>query len=154
MTANSAMYRMPIRGARSNSACDSRSRSGRCWRKFAVMSTVTVAVCLPNALLAAIPSTPAKGCPSQDEMGALLGKASGLMEQSRYQEAADSLRPFASLPCDARVSLLLAAASEMSGDVHGGEETLEQGHAMWPANNSIAATLARQYLSNGRVGQA
>jgi tetratricopeptide (TPR) repeat protein len=118
------------------------------------MSTVTVAVCLPNALLAAIPSTPAKGCPSQDEMGALLGKASGLMEQSRYQEAADSLRPFASLPCDARVSLLLAAASEMSGDVHGGEETLEQGHAMWPANNSIAATLARQYLSNGRVGQA
>ena len=85
------------------------------------MSTVTVAVCLPNAPLAAMPSTSAAGCPGQDEMGAVLGKASALMEQSRYQEAADSLQPFANLPCDARVSLLLAAAFEMSGDLQKAE---------------------------------
>jgi tetratricopeptide (TPR) repeat protein len=119
------------------------------------MSTLTVAVCLlSNASLAAVPSTPAKGCPSRDEMGAVLGKASALMEQSRYQEAADSLQPFANLPCDARASLLLAAAFEMSGDLPRAEETLEQAHSMWPANNSIAATLARQYLSKGEAQQA
>jgi tetratricopeptide (TPR) repeat protein len=87
-------------------------------------------------------------------MGAVLGKASALMEQSRYQEAADSLQPFANLPCDARVSLLLAAAFEMSGDLQKAEETLERAHALWPANNSIAATLARQYLSKGEVERA
>jgi tetratricopeptide (TPR) repeat protein len=118
------------------------------------MSTVAVAVCLPNAPLAAMPSTPANGCPSKDKMGAVLGEASSLMEQARYQEAADSLKPFANLPCDARVSLLLAAAFEMSGDLHTAEETLARAHAMWPANNSVAASLARQYLSEGQVEPA
>ena len=84
----------------------------------------------------------------------MLGKASALMEQSRYQEAADSLRPLAGLHCDARVSLLLAAALELGGDVPSAEQTLEQAHSVWPLNNSIAATLARQYLGSGHLDQA
>jgi Flp pilus assembly protein TadD len=87
-------------------------------------------------------------------MGMMLGKASGLMEQSRYQEAADSLQPLAGLHCDARVSLLLAAAFEQGGDLPKAEEALEQAHSVWPANNSIAATLARQYLGSGQVQKA
>jgi predicted Zn-dependent protease len=96
----------------------------------------------------------ASSCPSQEETGMMLGKASALMEQSHYREAADSLQPQAGLHCDARVSLLLAAALEIGGDVPGAKQTLEQAHSVWPSNNSIAATLARQYLGSGQVDQA
>src|ERR1700744_5281448 len=116
MTANLGMYKALTRDAKSSLVCGSRFKRRRSWRNFAVMSTVTVAVCLPSALLAAMPPAPVQGCPSQEETGTLLGKASALMEQSRYQEAGDSLKPLAGLPCDARVNLLLAASFEMSGD--------------------------------------
>ena len=84
----------------------------------------------------------------------MLGQASGLMEQSRYQEASDSLQQLAGLHCDPRVSLLLAAAFELAGDLPQAEQTLEQAHSVWPSNNSIAATLARQYLGQGQLEQA
>jgi tetratricopeptide (TPR) repeat protein len=84
----------------------------------------------------------------------MLGQASAFMEQAQYQEAADSLRPVAGLHCDARVSLLLAAAFEGGGNLPEAEKTLEQAHAVWPSNNSVAASLARQYLGSGQVEQA
>jgi predicted Zn-dependent protease len=52
------------------------------------------------------------------------------------------------------VSLLLAAALEQQGNVLQAEQTLEQAHSAWPSNNSIAATLARQYLGGGQLEQA
>ena len=87
-------------------------------------------------------------------MDAVLGKASVLMSQSQYQEAAAALQPLSENNCDPRVSLLLAAASEGEGDTVKATTVLQQAHAAWPANNSIAASLARQYLAAKDVNRA
>jgi tetratricopeptide (TPR) repeat protein len=139
---------MPIRRAKSNLACDLPSRS----KQLVLLSTLAAGVCLSGSQAAAVPTV--KGCPSPEETGTMLGQASGLMERSQYQQAADSLRPLAGLHCDARVSLLLAAALEQGGNLPEAEKTLEQARAVWPLDNSIAASLARQYLGNGEVEQA
>jgi tetratricopeptide (TPR) repeat protein len=85
-------------------------------------------------------------CPSHDAVNATLGNASVLMEQARYSDAAQALSPLFPLDCDARVSLLLAAAFEASSDLPRAEQTLEHAHSIWPANTSIAASLAREYF--------
>ncbi len=64
------------------------------------------------------------------------------------------LQPLSGLDCDARVSLLLAAAFEGEGDVPKATELLQRAHSVWPSNNSIAASLAREYLSTGQNDKA
>ena len=93
-------------------------------------------------------------CPAHDVVNAALGNASALMEQARYSDAAQVLSPLFPLNCDARVSLLLAAAFEASGDLPKAEHTLEHAHSIWPANTSIAASLAREYFGAGDKDKA
>ena len=56
--------------------------------------------------------------------------------------------------CDPRASLLLAAALEAQGDASAAEAALRLAHTHWPANNSIAASLSRQYMASGQVSRA
>ncbi len=93
-------------------------------------------------------------CPAPNDLRALLGNASGLMAQARYQDAAEILTPLASLDCDPRASLLLAAAFEAGGDVPKAEKILQRAHSVWPTHNSISASLAREYMSTGDVQRA
>ncbi len=64
------------------------------------------------------------------------------------------MQPLASRGCDPRASLLLAAALEGSGDVPAAEQALKQASGVWPANSSIAASLARLYLAGGHSDEA
>ena len=93
-------------------------------------------------------------CPSPDIVEDLLGKASGLMEQAQFQAAAETLKPLSSLECDARISLLLAGALESAGDFPQAEQSLQRAHVRWPSNNSIAASLAREYIRSGQTDKA
>lgn len=92
-------------------------------------------------------ATTNEDCPGQTETSATLANASALMEQARYQEAANVLTPLAERNCDPRASLLYAASLEASGRPAPAEQHLERAHARWPENNSIAASLAREYFS-------
>ena len=83
-----------------------------------------------------------------------LGKASGLLEQAQYQGAVNILETFSKTKCDARIYLLLAAAHEANGDSGKAEEALALAHTAWPANTSIAASLAREYMNGGHVDKA
>jgi tetratricopeptide (TPR) repeat protein len=49
---------------------------------------------------------------------------------------------------------LLAAAFESGGNPSKARQALQEGHSVWPSNNSIATALARQYLMIGRADQA
>jgi tetratricopeptide (TPR) repeat protein len=93
-------------------------------------------------------------CPPQQEINAALGKASSLLQQAQYKDAAEVLETFSIAKCDARTYLLLAAAHEASGDLTKAEDTLQRAHAFWPSNTSIAASLAREYLSEKQVDKA
>lgn len=97
---------------------------------------------------------PERKCPAQQEVEGALADGSGLMQQARYGEAVAALEPLSKTGCDPRVSLLLAAAYEGSSDLPKAEAVLQQAHLLWPANNSIAASLAREYLSEHQVEQA
>jgi tetratricopeptide (TPR) repeat protein len=76
------------------------------------------------------------------------------MQQARYQDAAGTLQLLSSMSCDARVSLLLAAALEAGRNVPAATEVLQRAHSVWPSNNSIAASLAREYLAAGQTDKA
>jgi tetratricopeptide (TPR) repeat protein len=93
-------------------------------------------------------------CLSQSDVEAALGNASAQMEQSQYADAAAILEPLSKKDCDARVSLLLAAAVEGQGNVAGATAILERAHAVWPTNDSIAASLAREYVQSSAVDKA
>jgi len=95
-----------------------------------------------------------KRCLSREELGTALEQASAFLEQARYQEAAGMLRPAAEQKCDARASLLLAAALEGSGNVPGAEEALRQAQSVWPSNTSIDTSLARLYMAGRQVDKA
>ena len=56
--------------------------------------------------------------------------------------------------CDPRVSLLLAGALDGSNERTQAEQVLKDAHKAWPANNSIAASLAREYLADSQPGPA
>jgi len=99
-------------------------------------------------------SDPNRICPAQGDLDAALGKASLLMQQSRFQDAAASLQPLAGMDCDPRVSLLLAAALEGQGDEHQVATVLARAHSVWPSNDSVAASLARAYLAGGEKDRA
>ena len=64
------------------------------------------------------------------------------------------LQPLSGMDCDARVSLLLAAAFEGEGAVPKATELLQRAHSVWPSNNSISASLAREYLAGGQKDKA
>jgi len=93
-------------------------------------------------------------CPSPRKLETALAGASALMQQARYGEAAAILQPLSGLRCEPHVSLLLAAAFEATGDLTKAERALLEGHAAWPANNSLAVSLAREYFTAGQVGEA
>lgn len=93
-------------------------------------------------------------CPSSSGIVAILGRGSTLMAQGQFKDAAALLGPLSALGCDPRSSLLLAAASEASGDPRTAEMTLERAHTLWPADNSVGTSLARIYLKSGRADKA
>jgi tetratricopeptide (TPR) repeat protein len=84
----------------------------------------------------------------------MLANASAFMQQGNFKAAADVLEPLSTQLCDPRVSLLLAGALEVGGDLPNAEQTLVHAHTAWPANNSIAASLAREYMGNHQVDKA
>ena len=96
----------------------------------------------------------AQRCVSAVEIEDALARGSAAMQQANYREAIGILQAPAVLGCDPRVSLLLAAADEGSGDATGAEQTLQQAHTHWPANNSVAVSLARIYLATGQTAKA
>ena len=93
-------------------------------------------------------------CPGAQQMERMLGEASALLEQARYQAAAQLLETLTVAPCDPRADLLLAAAWEASGEVSKSEETLQKAHSIWPANTSIATSLARECLNDKKIDEA
>jgi Flp pilus assembly protein TadD len=99
-------------------------------------------------------STADNKCPSPREREFALEQASTLLRQAQYLNAAKILQPLANLKCDPRINLLLAAALEGGGEIKAADEALEQAHSTWPSNNSISASLAREYMSRGQVDNA
>ena len=99
-------------------------------------------------------SQPGKGCPAPDRVEAVLAQASESLGSQRFQEAATLLQPLATRKCDPRISLLLAAAFEGQNDPSQATAELQRAHSVWPSNDSIAASLARSYLSAGDTGKA
>ncbi len=95
-----------------------------------------------------------KTCPSTHQIEDTLRRSSLLLQQARYRDAVGLLQPLADLHCDPRVSLLLAGALESENELWSAEETLQRAHSVWPSNNSIAVSLARQYLYEGKTDQA
>jgi tetratricopeptide (TPR) repeat protein len=93
-------------------------------------------------------------CPALQETDRALGKASALLQQSQYSGAAEVLQPFSNAKCDPRTYLLLAASLEAIGSSEKAEEALARAHTFWPANTSIAASLARGYLNAGQIEKA
>jgi tetratricopeptide (TPR) repeat protein len=89
------------------------------------------------------------GCPSPQALRSVLAEASERLAQARFQDAGGILTPLAARNCDARISLLLAASWEGQGDASAARAELERAHHRWPANDSIAASLARSYLAAG-----
>jgi tetratricopeptide (TPR) repeat protein len=172
------MFKAPMQPVKSNLACGSPFNSvkltpARSKKNRALIGALAAIVCLYGSSIAVGAAAPksaqisdqptaerkagsgpgSKGArPSQRELDAVLAKASTWMEQAKYQEAIETLQPFSG--CDPRVSLLLAAAFEENRDLDRAEETLRKAHSTWPSNNSIAASLARQYYGAGRVDKA
>ena len=99
-------------------------------------------------------ASPAATCPPIASIVALLRRASFSLEQGKDAAVIESLHDSPVVSCYAQASLLLAAAYEESGNLSQAEETLRQAHLQWPANTSIAVSLAREYLSQGRKQDA
>ena len=98
------------------------------------------------------PSPPS--CEPSPSRDAALTQAFAAMEQAQYAQAIAALQPFALNPCDPHLIMLLSAAYEAGGDAAGAERTLQQGHAALPADNDIAASLARLYLAQNNKADA
>ncbi len=93
-------------------------------------------------------------CPAEADLGALLSDASDALQQGNFATTIKSLQPVSSWNCDPRVSLFFAAALEGSGDLPGAEQALERAHSIWPADTSLATSLAREYLNSGETKKA
>ncbi len=109
---------------------------------------------LPMSYRMATTSNATAVCGSREQIGQSLSRASELMQQSRFTEAAGLLEPLADKRCDPRANLLLAAADEGSGDIRASESTLERAHSAWPTDNSVAASLARTYFAERKTDDA
>jgi len=128
-----------------------------------VLILTLIALCLPGghraAVAAASPGVAGEAgirskCPPQQEIDRALGKASSLLQQAQYSAAAEVLATFSNAKCDPRTYLLLAAALEAVESSAQAEEALRRAHSFWPANTSIAASLAREYLNARQVDKA
>jgi predicted Zn-dependent protease len=108
----------------------------------------------PSAPSARLDSGKDSRCPSPADLDSLLVRASTLMGQQSFQEAANTLQWLSVMDCDARISLLLAAAVEAGGDASKATALLKRAHSVWPSNNSIAASLAREYLAVKQIDEA
>lgn len=95
-----------------------------------------------------------QNCPPKSDFDSALSSASGLMAQSQFKDAAAALAPLSKTECDARVSLLLAAALEGQGNIPQATAVLQKAHAAWPSNNSVSASLAREYVNSGDSANA
>lgn len=93
-------------------------------------------------------------CPSKKQTERTLGEASSLLQQKQYELAARSLETLTAARCEPVSYLLLAAAFEGSADLSKAESTLRTANAIWPANTSIATSLAREYLSEKKIDRA
>lgn len=164
------MFRVLIRRGKFNSACGSvfnlMLKLPALFTRNSAFIAVLAAGCLPCSPLSgmaegrsagpAFQAHPAinRNCPPRSDLDAALGQASALMRQSMYQDAAALLQPLSAKDCDARASLLLAAAFEGQQDELQATAVLERAHSVWPSNNSISASLARAYLASGQKDQA
>jgi tetratricopeptide (TPR) repeat protein len=134
------------------------------WWKLPLFFALAAGCCFPAGSAAeglwSAGSTPqahpglSRKCPAPEDLDATLGEASQLMSRSSYQDAAALLQPLSQMNCDPRVSLLLAAAFEGQGNEPQATAVLLRAHSAWPSNNSIAASLARAYLTSGDKDQA
>jgi tetratricopeptide (TPR) repeat protein len=158
---------MPTRHAKYNLGCASRSRFSFCRpcargpAKALLAAVVSLSVATGGkAINAQVPAgggsqaSRHKICPSRAEIEETLGRASSLMQQGNFPQAASLLAPVAGPLCDPRVSLLLAGAWDESAAPAKAQQTLQTAHTAWPANNSISASLAREYLSTRQEHQA
>src|ERR1035437_999312 len=100
------------------------------------------------------PSASVHACPAPGQVNSELAKASAMMQQAHYRDAGEMLEQPALLNCGPRVSLLLAAAYNASGDASKAQQQLQKAHAAWPSNNSIAASLAHEYKEAGESQKA
>ncbi len=94
---------------------------------------------------------PCFGAQQDDE---LLSAASSLLEQNRFSEAVALLQSQTQVRCDDRSDLLLAAAFDGEGDTASAIRTLREALAFWPANTSLATSLARDELRQGDLAAA
>lgn len=117
-------------------------------------SSTAGAAARPGTVVAEGSSAARGKCPSSRDIEGALGEASVLMEHSQFQRAAETLEPLQSLNCDPRISLLLAAATEASGNAAGAGEILQQAHSVWPLDTSVATSLAREYLEEHQPNKA
>jgi Flp pilus assembly protein TadD len=104
--------------------------------------------------LAQQPAHAQSHCPVGAQVELALAQASQLLDQAKYTTAAEELQPLATLNCDPRLSLLLAAAFDGLAQPASAESALQQAHTVWPANNSIAASLAREDMAAGQLDAA
>ena len=93
-------------------------------------------------------------CPSPGDLNSLVATSGALIEQARYREAAATLQAVSDRNCEPRASLLFAAAMEGSGDLSKAEDALQHAHMVWPANQSISVSLARDLLKDGKTEKA
>lgn len=93
-------------------------------------------------------------CPAREQIERTLGEASAFLEQKQYDQASHLLETLTATKCDPVSFLLLAAAFEATGELAKAESALQTAHALWPANTSIATSLAREYLNDKRIDKA
>jgi tetratricopeptide (TPR) repeat protein len=122
----------------------------------AVVAALALA-CAGSHAAAQSPHAPApakQSCTDPENIDSALSSTSSSLQQGAYAAAIEILQPLATSACDPRITLLLAAALEGSGDREKAAQALIQGHTLYPANNSISASLARAYLTRGDTASA
>jgi tetratricopeptide (TPR) repeat protein len=154
------MFKVQVQHEKFNSVCGLTSDRAPRRRSLIVRTLSFVALAVAACFLGA--STTAWATSNRTQRAGPQGSSSAgktcpathQIEDTLNRDAADLLRALADLHCDPRVSLLLAGALENENDLRSAEETLQRAHAVWPSNNSIAVSLARQYLYEGKTNQA
>lgn len=84
----------------------------------------------------------------------LLARASTLLEENRFGDAAALLEAQGQQQCDYRNDLLLAAALDGSNQRNDAKQVLAAAHSVWPSNCSVAASLARYDVQAGETARA
>ena len=93
-------------------------------------------------------------CSAPEIVQHALVQATTAMQDARYTDAVNYLQAIGILDCSPKVDLLLAAAYEGSGSVSEAIQVLQRAHERWPTNNSLATSLARDFLATGETVKA